>query len=82
MGLRVRSGVTFARTRRSRTFETFGSRDIGRWDVAILGYLSGFKIRIIVAILHTAGITLNFSDRLKILVRALRAMGPRCFKWP
>ena len=27
-----------------------------------------------------AGITLDFSDRLKISVRALRAMGPRCFK--
>ena len=49
--------------------------------MAILGSLSGFRIGIIVAIFHMAGITLDFSDRLKISVRALRAMGPRCFKW-
>ena len=81
VGLEFKTGVLVASTRRSRTSEIFDRRNIVRWETTILWSLPGFRIEMMAAIFHIVGMALVFSERLKISVRAEKAVGPRWFKW-
>lgn len=65
----------------SNVFAMVDRREMGRYEEGWVGGLFGFNMGMIFACFQFWGMSFVSQDLLNICVRALQAMGPRCFRW-